>query len=171
MSRNATTPWNHTPASRCLFRVYNISAVASPKKGSSSHGVSTSRPAMGTEAINVTAYTTTKSRPSETVISELDAQRWIQSVFGPSAPLTCSAAISAAPTALMNAIRTDVRRRPGLGLSSSVSSCCNQTASAYNCRNAAGARHSERGAEKTYSSVSVPRYPWMVTTQYCSVQI
>jgi hypothetical protein len=104
---------------------------------------------MGTEAINVTAYTTTNSRPSETVISELDAYRATQSVFGPSALLMCSAAISAAPTALMNAIRTTVRRWPGRGRSSSVTRRCNQTASAYNCRHGAGARHSERGAEKT----------------------
>src|SRR5262245_11771592 len=104
---------------------------------------------MGTEAINVTAYTTTKSRPSETVISELDAYRATQSVTGPSALLTCSAAISAAPVALMNAMRTEVRRRPGLSLSSSAARCCSHTASAYNCRHAADARHSERGAEKT----------------------
>ena len=49
----------------------------------------------------------------------------------------------------MNAMRTEVRRRPGLGRSSSVTRYCNRTASAYNCRHAAGAHPPERGAERT----------------------
>src|SRR5262249_35373556 len=61
----------------------------------------------------------------------------------------CSAAISDVPTAPMNAMRTEVWRRLGLSLSSSVSRCCNQTASACNRRNPAGTRHPEQGAEKS----------------------
>src|SRR4029450_10289601 len=49
----------------------------------------------------------------------------------------------------MNAMRTEVRRRPGLGRSSSVTRYCNRTASAYNCRHAAGTHPPERGAERT----------------------
>jgi hypothetical protein len=45
--------------------------------------------------------------------------------------------------------------RPGLGLSSSVASCCNQAASAYNRRKAAGARHPARDAERTLPLVVV----------------
>src|SRR5215470_19372430 len=58
-----------------------------------------------------------------------------------------NAAISAAPTAAMNAMRTEVRMRPGLGLSSSVINCCNHAAVACSCCKAAGTHHPERRAE------------------------
>src|SRR5262245_39143124 len=106
-------------------------------------------PAMGTAALKSAASARTRASPAEAVISALDAYRAIQSVYGPSPLLTCKAAMSAAPTAPMNAIRTEVRRRPGLSLSSSVSRCCNQIASAYNRRHTAGARHSDRSADRT----------------------
>src|SRR4030095_6413129 len=61
----------------------------------------------------------------------------------------CRAAISAIPIAAMNAMRTEVRMRPGLGLSSSVTSCCNQAASVWRRRNAVESRHPEGRGERS----------------------